>query len=154
MRIYLIIFFGSIVTVAQSDVYTICILAILVVATLAVFYKELVYISFDEESAQLSEIPIRLINTILINSCGLHLFPGIPVVGILVNKRFDCHPCCHVAPVTQRLCSHNNLLQRLFPFVPVAGIVVSFYLNLSTGGTIVLIMLGVFGVILFAKGRK
>ena len=75
--------FGSLVTVAQSDVYTICILAILVVATLAVFYKELVYISFDEESAQLSRIPTRLINTILIILAAFTVSLAIPVVGVL-----------------------------------------------------------------------
>src|SRR3989338_7997583 len=58
--------FGSIVTVTTSDVYIIIALAVIVIATLILFYKELVYTSFDEEAAQVSGIPNRLLNTILI----------------------------------------------------------------------------------------
>src|SRR5438552_293468 len=54
--------FGSIVTVTRADVYTIATLAIIVVATLFAFYKELVYISFAEEPSQVSDIQTRRMN--------------------------------------------------------------------------------------------
>src|SRR5258708_3248330 len=57
--------FGSIVTVQQSDLITIASVSIIVIFLLAAFYKELVYISFDEDSALVSGIPVRFINIIL-----------------------------------------------------------------------------------------
>src|SRR5437773_11016520 len=76
--------FGSIVTVTRADVYTIATLAIIVVATLFAFYKELVYISFDEESAQVSGIQTRRINRILIVLAALTISLSIPVAGVLL----------------------------------------------------------------------
>src|ERR1700738_544612 len=57
--------FGSIVTVTRQDVHAMAVLAIIVVVALSLFYKELVYISFDEESAQVSGIPVKTLNTVL-----------------------------------------------------------------------------------------
>ena len=53
-------------TVTMTDVYTIAILAVVVIVILALFYKELVYVTFDEDSAKVGGIPTKLINTILI----------------------------------------------------------------------------------------
>src|ERR1043165_4002089 len=58
--------FGGLVTVQQSDVLIMGALGIIVCAAIIAFYKELVYSTFDEESAQVSGIPVRLINTVLI----------------------------------------------------------------------------------------
>src|SRR6266849_1934359 len=53
--------FGSIVTVKQSDVFIILTLGIIVLLTVIAFYKELLFITFDEEAAQVSGIPTRFI---------------------------------------------------------------------------------------------
>ena len=76
--------FGSIVTVTQRDVYTILVLSIVVGVTLFLFYKELVYITFDEDCAQVSGIPVQRINTILIVLSALTISLAIPVVGVLL----------------------------------------------------------------------
>src|SRR5260221_2824499 len=44
--------FGSIVTVKQSDVWTIGILGIITFITILLFYKEFVFTTFDEEAAR------------------------------------------------------------------------------------------------------
>jgi zinc transport system permease protein len=59
--------FGSLVTVSQTEVYTIIILAALVMIILAAFYKELFYISFDEEvilTEDLNQEPVKFTITI------------------------------------------------------------------------------------------
>ncbi|HVU75715.1 MAG TPA: metal ABC transporter permease, partial [Candidatus Paceibacterota bacterium] len=76
--------FGSIVTVTRADVYVIAVLAIVVAVVLAAFYKELVYITFSEESAKVSGIPTSYINTILILLAAITIALAIPIVGILL----------------------------------------------------------------------
>src|SRR5258708_2691778 len=68
--------FGSIVTVKQSDVFIIAGLGIFVIAAIIAFYKELVYITVDEEAAKVSGIPTRFINILLIILANL---VGIPL---------------------------------------------------------------------------
>ena len=143
--------FGSIVTVTQKDVLIIAILALVVIFILAAFYKELVYVTFDEEAAKVSGVPIRLVNTVLIVLSALTVSLAIPIVGILLIGALI------VIPVTAALQFRKNFITTIIYaeiislFSVISGIFVSFYLNLSTGGTIVLIMLILFTLIFLAK---
>lgn len=136
--------FGSIVTVTMFDVYIIAALAIPVVAVVLKFYKEIIYISFDEDSAKVSGIPVKLINRILILLAAVTVSLAIPIVGVLLISALI------VIPVVAALQLKKSFLKTLIwaefisVFSVISGIFVSFYLNLSTGGTIVLIMLAIF----------
>lgn len=143
--------FGSIVTVTQTDVYTIAVLAILVVALLAAFYKELVYITFDEESAQVSGIATRRINTMLIVLAALTISISIPIVGILLIAALIVIPVIAALQLRKSFTQTILYAEAISIFSVLAGIFTSFYFNLSTGGTIVLIMLGIFVLILAQK---
>src|SRR5258706_15851483 len=76
--------FGSIVTVKQSDVYIILGAGIVVFLTILAFYKELVYVTFDEEAAKVGGIPTRFINLLLIILAAITVALSIPIVGILL----------------------------------------------------------------------
>src|SRR3989338_5780233 len=76
--------FGSILTVTLNDIYIIAVLAVVVVLVLAFFYRALVYISFDEEAAKVSGLPVDLINFILIILAALTVALAIPIVGVLL----------------------------------------------------------------------
>src|SRR5947209_1852340 len=73
--------FGSIVTVKQSDVLIILGVGLFVFLTILVFYKELIYITFDEEAARVGGIPTRFINILLIILAALTVALAIPIVG-------------------------------------------------------------------------
>lgn len=145
--------FGSIVTVTQGDVRTIAVLAIIVVVLLSAFYKELVYITFDEESAKVSGIPVRIINMVLMVLAALSISLAIPIVGVLLIAALI------VIPVVTALQFRNSFVRTIVYaecislFSVITGIVVSFYCNLSTGGTIVLIMLTLFMLVMIEKHR-
>ena len=133
--------FGSIVTVEQSDLYIIAAVSIIVIALLIGFYKELIYISFDEDAAVVSGIPVRLINIVLIVLAALVVALSIPIIGILLISALI------VIPVLTALQFRMSFKQTLIIaevaslFSVIAGIISSFYANLSTGGTIVIIAL-------------
>ena len=143
--------FGSIVTVTQNDVYTIAILGIIVIVTLVAFYKELVYISFDEESARVSGIPVRLINTILVVLAALTISLAIPVIGVLLIAALIVIPVIAALQLRQNFARTIISAEIISLFSVLVGIFTSFYFNLSTGGTIVLIMLAIFLTILAFK---
>lgn len=143
--------FGSIVTVTQADVYTILVLAVLTVAILAIFYKELIYITFDEESAKVSGIPVKLINTILVILSAFAISLSIPVVGILLIAALIVIPVITALQLRQSFTKTIISAEIISVFSVIAGIFVSFYFNLATGGTIVLIMLAIFLAVMVAK---
>lgn len=145
--------FGSIVTVTVQDVYIILGLAVVVLVVLLKFYKEIIYISFDQDSAKVSGIPVKFINNILIFLSAVTVALAIPIVGVLLISALI------VIPVVGALQLKKSFLQTLLyaqiisVFSVVVGIFTSFYLNISTGGTIVLIMLAIF-LVIFTWNKK
>lgn len=140
--------FGSIVTVTRIDVYTIAILAIVVVALLIAFYKELVYITFDEESAKVAGIPVRLINTVLVVLSAFTISLAIPIVGTLLIAALIVVPVLTALQFRSSFARTIIYAECVSIFSVISGIFTSFYFNLSTGGTIVLIMLAIFIVVM------
>lgn len=143
--------FGSIVTVKPSDVHIIAGLGILIIIIILAFYKELVYITFDEESARVSGIPTKFINILLITLAAFTVALAIPIVGVLLIAALI------VIPVVSALQFKQNFKKTIFiaeviSIVSVlSGIFIAFYLNLSTGGTIVIVSLLFFIFSLFIK---
>jgi len=146
--------FGSILTVKQEDVFLIGGFGILVIVAILALYKELVYITFDEESAQVSGIPTRLINMVFIILAALTVSLAIPVVGVLLIAALI------VIPVITALQFKKSFLKTLFLaeaisiISVIAGIILSFYANLSTGGTIVLLTIAFFILTLLFNKKK
>ena len=138
--------FGSIVTVTAVDVRNIAILAAVVIGLLAAFYKELVYVTFDEDAAKVAGIPTRLINTVLIVLAALTVTLSIPIVGVLLIAALIVIPVVTALQLRKSFAATILYAELVSLFSVVTGIFVSFYLNLSTGGAIVLIMLAVFSL--------
>ncbi len=143
--------FGSILTVTAFDVYIIAILALTVIAILILFYKELVYTTFDEEAAQVSGIPTRVINTILILLAALTVSLSIPIIGIMLIAALIVIPVITALQFKTSFTRTIVYAEIISIFSVISGIITSFYLNLATGGTIVLIMIALFVVVLLWK---
>ncbi len=145
--------FGSIVTVKQSDVYIILGAGIIVFLTILAFYKELVYVTFDEEAAQVGGIPTRFINILLIILAAITVALSIPIVGVLLISALI------VIPVVTSLQLQKSFLQTILYaegislFSVIAGIIGSFYLNIPAGGAIVVINLVLFCLSLLIKQK-
>ena len=145
--------FGSIVTVTANDVLIISILAVAVIMVLGIFYKQLVYVTFDEEAAKVSGISTRLINTILIVLSALTVALAIPIVGVLLIAALIVIPVVSALQLKKSFVSTIVYAEAISIFSVVLGIFASFYFNLSTGGTIVLIMLTIFVSVFLGKGK-
>ncbi len=133
--------FGSIVTVKQSDVYVISILGTLVIFFVIGFSKELKYVAFDEEAAKVSGIPTKAINFILISLSAVTVSLAIPIVGVLLISALLVIPVITAMQFRKSFNTTIMIAEALSVFSVLAGIISSFYLNLSAGGMIVLIMI-------------
>ncbi len=146
--------FGSIVTVKQSDVYIIGALAIFVVLAVVIFFKELLFVTFDEESAKVSGIPTRFINTFLIILASLTVVLSIPIVGVLLISALIVIPVVTALQFKASFKGTIAIAEVISLCSVILGIFASYYLNLSSGGTIVLLNLAVFAAILIFRQKK
>lgn len=143
--------FGSIVTVSTSDIAVIFGLGVLVLGAIAAFSKELVFISFDEEAARVSGIPVRAINTLLIILTALTVSLSIPIVGVLLIASLLVIPAVTALQFKKSFIRTILYAEIISLGSVVSGIFASFYFNIPAGGTIVLVMLAVFLAVLGIK---
>ena len=99
-------------------------------------------------------IPTRLVNTILIVLAAFTVALAIPIVGVLLIAALIVIPVVTALQLKKSFIRTIAYAEVVSLFSVVSGILVSFYLNLSTGGTIVLIMLAVFTCAFAVKSRK
>ena len=136
--------FGSLVTVQQNDVVNIGILGTIVLITVLALYKELMFISFDEEAAKVSGLPTQALNMVFIILAALTVALAIPIIGILLISALIVIPVLTGLQFRKSFRTTLLIAEVVSLLSVVCGIIVSFYLNLSTGGTIVLLTLTFF----------
>jgi zinc transport system permease protein len=139
--------FGSIVTVSNTDILTVVVLGIVVLVLIAAFTKELIYLTFDEESAKVSGLQVNLINTIFIVLTAITISLAIPIVGILLISALLVVPVITALQFKKSFLPTVLIAQVIAVFSVIFGIITSFYLNLPPGGTIVLLTLIIFALV-------
>jgi len=143
--------FGSITTVKQVDVYIIGVLGVLVIATVIGFYKELLYVTVDEEAARVSGIPTKFINLLLIILSAFTVALAIPIVGALLIAALIVIPVVTALQLKTSFKKTILAAELISVFSVIVGIISSFYLNLPTGGTIVFISIAIFVLVMIYK---
>lgn len=131
--------FGNILTVSRGELWWVIGVGLLVISVVLLFYKEFFSLSFDEENAVLSGIPHRWLHLLFIVLVALVITASIRVVGILLVSGLMTLP---VAASLQVARSFRQTLWLAILFGQIAvlsGLVVAYYLNWASGGTIVLV---------------
>jgi zinc transport system permease protein len=143
--------FGNILAVSQADLLRISIAGIIVLFTIWLLYKEMLYLSFDEENARLSGIPHRLINLIFSVLVAFVISISMQVVGILLVSAML------TLPVAAALRIARSFRQTIFyaiifgELAVISGLISAYYFNLASGGTIVLVSVLLLVTVLIKK---
>ena len=131
--------FGSITTVSSVDLWTILILGAAILALVFYFRKPLFVISFDEELAQTDGINVRAINLILVILAAATVSIAMRIVGILLVSALMVIPVL-TAMQFGRGFKKTMIMGVGFSLLAVlTGLFGSYYLDLSSGGTIVIV---------------
>ncbi len=129
--------FGSITVVQPRDLWVILVLGMVVLGTVALLYKELFAITFDEEAARVQGVPVDNLNLLVTVLVATTVVVAMRVVGVLLTSALVVIP----AATSLRLARNfrGALLIAVLAALTsvVAGIVLSFYLNIAAGGAIV-----------------
>ena len=136
--------FGSILSVSDTDVFTIMIFGTISLAFLLLFSKELYFIAYDEEVAQTSGIKVRFLNFLLVTVVAIIIALSIRVVGSLLIGALMVIPT--VAALQYRVGFRSTMLMSLFfaLFSVIFGMSLSYYFSLPSGATIVLSVIVIF----------
>ncbi len=131
--------FGSIVAITDFELFMVIGISVLVILVFILLYKELMYIAFDEESARLSGIPVKIVNFIFTILTAFTVSVAARTVGALMVSSMMVVPVA-CAMRFGKSYKHTVILSILFAiFFTVLGLSLSYYVGLKPGGTIVLI---------------
>jgi zinc transport system permease protein len=131
--------FGSILAVQRSEVFWVLALDVVIVVAVSLFYKELLAISFDETFATVENVPVDAIYILLLCLIALTVVMLIRVVGIILVIAMLTIPAAiagQFAHNMRRIMVWAIVLGMVFM---VAGLFISYALNLTSGASIVLV---------------
>lgn len=130
--------FGSIIAITKTDLIIITGLGIMVLAALAILFRPMFYIAYDEEGARVAGVPVTTVNLLFSLLTAITIAVAMRVVGTLLVSSLM------VLPVAASLQLARSFRGALIISIIVgvmevlAGLVLSFYLDTAPGGTIVL----------------
>ena len=136
--------FGSIVTVTGQDLAVIAGLTVSVIGILLLVYKELVFLTFDEEVAGVSGLPVKKINMVLAVLTALTVAVAMRIVGVLLVSALMVIPVAASLQISRSFRSTIFLAVIISEVSVVGGLIASFFLKVASGGTIVLIAVAIF----------
>ncbi|MCG1008994.1 metal ABC transporter permease [Salinicoccus sp. ID82-1] len=137
--------FGSISAVQFFDLILIAVIGIVVLIFIYLLYKEMFLVSFDEEYADVMNIS-KWIHFLFIIVVALVISASMRIVGILLVSALMTLPVAAAMRVTS---SFKQLMVMSVVFgelAVIAGLFMSFHLDVSPGGTIVLVSLALLAV--------
>lgn len=139
--------FGSIITITQEQVWLLAGLFIVSLIALILFKKPMYVLTFDEDTAHVDGLPVRLMSIIFNALTGVAIAVMIPIAGALLISAIMVLP----AAISMRLGKSFNLVILISIFIGligmVSGLTTSFYLDTPPGATITLIFILLFLIV-------
>jgi zinc transport system permease protein len=131
--------FGSILAVTNTDLLLMLAVDILVITLVALFYKELQATAFDETFARVRNLPVDLLYVILVAMIGLSVVMLMRVVGLIMIIALLTVPAAIGAMYLKNMKHIMWLATGLSLIFTIGGLLISYYFNLSSGATIILV---------------
>ncbi|MFQ3613450.1 MAG: metal ABC transporter permease [Cyanobacteriota bacterium] len=143
--------FGNILGVNAADVLTVVAIALLVLALVALFFKELTFYSFDPLGAKAAGLPTAQLGWGLMVLTSLTLVASMKAVGVLLVLAMLITPAATAYLLVPQL-QQVMLLGSLFGVsASLIGMYASYYLNIASGPAIVLVASLWFGLAFLGK---
>jgi zinc transport system permease protein len=141
--------FGDILAITVQDLMLRFVVGLVTVATLVAFLKPFLQITFNRDLARVEGINVRFFEYLLFLIIATVVTVSLKIIGIILVTSLLIVP----AAAAKNLASSMRNLFMLSCFFGLisgtVGLLASFYLNTSSGPTIVLVSIGIFFLTLF-----
>lgn len=141
--------FGDILGVTTDDVKRTVIITVIILILVKLFYKELLFYTFDPLGAQASGLPINLIHFGLTGAITLTIIASMQTVGVVLVVSLLIGPGTTAYLLVKELHQMMRLGAVIGVISSVIGMYISYYLNVPSGAAIVLVVSILFVLALF-----
>jgi len=136
--------FGNVLGISWAEVALIGGIAAAVSLVIAAFYKELLFTSYDATMSAASGIPVRLMQYLLPVLVGVTTVASLKAVGIVLVLALLVTPSATAMLLARRMPSIMAYSVAVGLLATVLGLYLSFYADLPSGPSIVLVATGLF----------
>ncbi len=136
--------FGNVLAISGSDLVALLVLGSLVLGAIVVLWKELLYATFDPLGAQASGIRVGLLEYVFLTIVALAIVVSLQAVGIILVVAMLVTPAATAQLLTSRFGAMMRIGVVIGISAAVSGLYLSYWLDVASGATIVLVETAMF----------
>ena len=140
--------FGNVLGVSTHDLIVISIVSLVAGAALIGLYKPLLFSTFDEQVAQVAGVPTQRIRLAFSGILALSILAAMQVLGVTLVAAAVVIPAATARMLTNNFARMLGLSTALGGATAVVGMYLSYYLDIASGASIVLLAALVFAGVL------
>lgn len=141
------ILFGELFGVSSADLNLIILFGVVILAAVALLYKEFLIISFDPVLARTLNLPTEILRYVLLILIAVTIVVSLQTVGIALMIAMLVTPAAAAGLITHRLHWMMVVAAIIGAASSIIGFYASFHLNIATGASIVLTATAIFIII-------
>ncbi len=148
------VLFGSVLGVKVADIVAVSLVAIFALAVIVVWYRKLLFSTFDPDVAQVSGVNVSVVEVVLLSLLSLTILVTMRVIGTLLISALLVIPAAAARMNTNsfsKLLWISPLIGAITCFV---GMNLSYHLDTSASATIILLDALVFIVVYTVAGTR
>ena len=130
---------GNVLGISTGDLLQVGILGAIVLAIVLAIRKELLFATFDPAGAAAAGLPVAGLEYLLLALLGVTIVVSIQAVGIIMVVAMLVTPAATAQLLVVRFGAMMGLAAALAALSAVIGLYLSFYLNVASGASIVLV---------------
>lgn len=143
--------FGSILTVSTVELALTITLSLIIMGFFALFFKPILYISFDSDFIQTRNLPVAAINGVIMVLIALTIVLSIKVAGIILIMSLLTIPQA-TANIFFKDFKAIIFFSILTGFTgSIAGLLLAYYLDIPSGAAIIFILVALFALAKLAQ---
>jgi ABC-type Mn2+/Zn2+ transport system permease subunit len=142
--------FGNILGVTTTDLLVVGVVTVAVAAFIVLFYKRLLFLTFDPEVAPIYGVPSGFVDGLFALAMAATIVASINVVGVTLIAATLVIPSTTARLLTDSFARMLVLSTLLGASAGLLGMYVSYWVDVSSGATIVLLEAAVFAIVALA----
>jgi manganese/iron transport system permease protein len=144
---------GNVLGISAGDLLQVAVLGAIVLAIVLLTRKELLFATFDPLGAAASGLPVAALEYLLLGLLGVTIVVSIQAVGVILVVAMLVTPAATAQLLVVRFERLMVIAAALAIVSAIGGLYLSFYLNVASGASIVLVETLLFVIALVAGPR-
>ncbi|MFA9501174.1 metal ABC transporter permease [Natrinema sp. H-ect1] len=146
--------FGNISVVTPSGARLMAVISVVVVLVTVATYKQLLFITFDEQAARVARLNVTWYNTLLIVMTAVVVVGAMQILGVILVAAMLVVPVATATQVAHSFRETLTLSILVGQVAVIGGFALSISQGLPTGGSIVVVAIACYLLAIFASSRS